>query len=126
MPSIRPWGHLTFELRTPSDGFQTVDQLEAFAEGIMAALSVPMPGRALHRFSPIGVSLARFGPGGRLAIHTWPELWTATLDLWAPRAVLSARRSSVFGWLELHANVFGSELETPDGSLVELPLDSLR
>jgi S-adenosylmethionine/arginine decarboxylase-like enzyme len=35
-----------------------------------------------HRFEPQGVSLFGLGRLARVALHTWPELCSATVDLW--------------------------------------------
>jgi S-adenosylmethionine decarboxylase len=42
-----------------------------------------------HRFDPQGVSLVGSAARLRVAVHTWPELRAATMDLWSDRAGLT-------------------------------------
>jgi S-adenosylmethionine decarboxylase len=42
-----------------------------------------------HRFDPQGVSLVGSAARVRVAVHTWPELRAATMDVWSDRAALT-------------------------------------
>lgn len=59
-------------------------QLEALLSRCLEGASGHRPHTWLrHRFDPQGVSLLGQGARVRVAMHTWPELGSATLDIWS-------------------------------------------
>lgn len=56
--------------------------LQAIVRRAVIAAGLGMSEWLTHAFEPQGVSLLAFGPQGRLALHTWPELGVVTIDLW--------------------------------------------
>jgi S-adenosylmethionine/arginine decarboxylase-like enzyme len=59
-----------------------VDELERCLQGCLARAGLVLDVWVYHRFQPQGVSLLGLGESGRIALHTWPELRSATIDLW--------------------------------------------
>jgi len=58
---------------------------EATLRALVATL-VPDGPSLRHAFTPHGLSLARLGPSGSVAVHTWPEHGLATVDAWGAAA----------------------------------------
>lgn len=85
------WHHSTGLFRAP-----TVD-----GEAALRALGLPTGVDTVHRFAPHGVSWGRVAPGGRAALHTWPEHHLVTVDVYAPRRVDLAAALAPLGWTVL-------------------------
>jgi S-adenosylmethionine/arginine decarboxylase-like enzyme len=73
--------------------------VEALADALAGYFELTLPCVLAHRYVPQGLSVVRHGGEGRLALHTWPELNVATIDLWAPQNVLQDRVEALSGWL---------------------------
>jgi S-adenosylmethionine/arginine decarboxylase-like enzyme len=59
-----------------------IDELERCLQGCLTRAGLQLEVWIRHRFHPQGVSLLGLGESGRVALHTWPELRSATVDLW--------------------------------------------
>lgn len=78
------WGLLTADLRGVKEA--VLDDLALLRETVAHCLTAvgAHPIRWVgHEFEPQGVSLVGHGSNVRVALHTWPELGWATIDLWA-------------------------------------------
>ena len=52
----------------------------------------------LHRFEPVGVSIARIGASSSVVVHTWPERGVLTLDGYGAASVGLPARVQALGW----------------------------
>jgi S-adenosylmethionine/arginine decarboxylase-like enzyme len=74
------------------------DSVELCLRQAVIALGASMTRIVRHPYAPQGLSLIGLGEHVRAALHTWPELGQATLDLWtdlegAEKALESCRHA---------------------------------
>ena len=82
--SAATWRHVTADLAgVDAAAFTHASHVEA---KLVAGLGDVAAGISWtwHRFDPTGVSVVGLGPRVRVALHTWPERRSATLDVYAP------------------------------------------
>lgn len=94
------WGSLAIEVEATDCSSLATAEIERFADALVQVLQIPMPGHDRFVFTPVGLSVVRFGDAGRLAIHTWPERNFATIDVWAQFDALALRMGDVVGLIE--------------------------
>lgn len=91
------WGHLALEVDASGDAtLADLDAVDRLAARLLDHLGLRLPERLCHRFTPIGVTLVRFGGQGCLVIHTWPEHQLATVDLSCQLACLESAVPRLF------------------------------
>lgn len=78
------WRHVTADLAgVHAEAFTRASDVEAKLASGLGAIAVGIHW-TWHRFDPTGVSVVGLGPCVRVALHTWPERGSATLDVYAP------------------------------------------
>lgn len=78
------------------------DGVSPFFAGLAELLEMVVERQVEHQFEPYGVSCVAQTESGRIAIHTWPECRTATVDIWTSTRLSEERLAGFRGWLALH------------------------
>lgn len=88
LPGIQTLGtHYLAALRgAPPARLDDADALVAALVALCARVQLTVLHTAVHRFSPQGVTAVLLLAESHVALHTWPELGQAALDLFSCRA----------------------------------------
>ena len=76
-----------------------VNRVGRAALGVLEALEDRETDRVIHEFAPQGLSVVVLGERARVAIHTWPEWRTASVDVWAASSSLESAIQAAFNEL---------------------------